>query len=179
VIRLVLLFAAATVAALALQTILPLWLPLGFALLPDIVLVLVVDLGLRHHGVVAALMAFVMGYATDAFSGTHIGMNAFLNMVVFLTAYEIARRLMVTNVVIGVITVFLGVLIKEAGAIIINAGLSGIGQIGMMLPAIMLKAAITAAIAPAIFSLLAAVKRLSGLTSNGGRENGRLERVLR
>jgi len=177
--RLILLFAAATLVALALQTVLPYWLPLGFALIPDLVLILVVDLGLRHHGALAALMAFVMGYATDAFSGTHIGMNAFLTTLVFLLAYEIASRLMVTNVVVGVVTVILGVLIKDSGAILISSGMGGFGQVGRMFPQMLLKALVTAAFAPAVFAAMAALKRLTGLPAASRREDNRIEGVLR
>lgn len=178
--RLILLFAAATLVALTLQTVLPYWLPLGFALIPDLVLILVVDLGLRHYGAIAALMAFAMGYATDSFAGTHIGMNALLSTLVFLIAYEIASRLMVTNVVVGVITVFVGVIIKDLGALIISSGgLAGFGQAGRIFPQMMLKAAVTAAFAPAVFAAMATLKRLTGLPAATGREDNRIEGVLR
>ena len=59
-------FAIATLVALALQTTIPRLLPFDI-LVPDLTLVLAVDLGLRYHGMAAALTAFAIGYATDAF----------------------------------------------------------------------------------------------------------------
>ena len=67
--RLIGIFSIAAFLALALQTTVPRLLPIA-ALFPDLVLILAVDLGLRHYGMVAAVMAFVIGYATDAFSGS-------------------------------------------------------------------------------------------------------------
>ena len=41
------------------------------SLIPNLIIILAVDLGLRHHGVVPAILAFTMGYATDAIAGSH------------------------------------------------------------------------------------------------------------
>ena len=71
------LFAIATYIALLIQTAAPLWFPFH-ALIPNLIIILTVDLGLRHHGAIPALLAFAIGYATDAMSGTTLGMNAFL-----------------------------------------------------------------------------------------------------
>jgi hypothetical protein len=57
---LVALFAVLTLIALAIQTTASRWLPLS-ALVPDLVLVLAVDLGLRHRRALPPIMAFAMG----------------------------------------------------------------------------------------------------------------------
>lgn len=165
----VLLFGVATLVALALQTMLPYWLPLG-PYVPDLVLILAVDLGLRHHGAIAALMAFVMGYAIDAFSGTQIGLNAFMITLVFLLTYEMSSRLLVTNIVVGILAVFAGVLIKDLGSITISSGLGALGQRGLMAD-FFGQAAVTALLAPLVFLAMARSKKLLGLLNPGRRED--------
>ena len=86
--RLVALFAVLTLIALAIQTTASRWLPLS-ALVPDLVLVLAVDLGLRHRRALAPIMAFAMGYAMDAFSGSQLGVNTFAVTLTYLVAYEV------------------------------------------------------------------------------------------
>ncbi len=39
------------------------------ALIPNMIIIFAVDLDLRHHGVLPAILAFTMGYATDALAG--------------------------------------------------------------------------------------------------------------
>lgn len=159
--RLVILFAVATVIALAIQTV-PLWFPLR-ALIPNLIVILVVDLGLRHHGALAAILAFAMGYATDAFSGTHLGLNAFLITLVFLLSYEISGRLMVTNAIVGATTVFFGAMVAALGAVAIASGRAAGDAVSAVFPAVLLQAFISALISPLIFSLLASGKRMLGI----------------
>ncbi|MGH7907725.1 MAG: rod shape-determining protein MreD [Candidatus Binataceae bacterium] len=163
---------AATLVALALQTVIPYWLPVG-VLVPDLVLILAVDLGLRHHVAMAALLAFAIGYATDAFSGTQIGPNAFMITVVFLFAFEISSRLLVTNMLVGLAAVFAGVLIKDFGVLAISSGIAGVERNSAMIRDFLLQALITAALAPFVFAMLAKGKRLLGLPAASGREDNR------
>jgi rod shape-determining protein MreD len=174
VVRLVLLFACATLVALALQTMLPYWLPLG-PYVPDLVLILAVDLGMRHHSAIAALMAFVMGYAIDAFSGTQIGLNAFMITLVFLIAYELSSQLLVTNVVVGMLAVFIGVIINDLGSIVVISGFSGLTSDPALTRHLLGQAAVTALLAPPVFAVMARSKKLLGLLATGRREdNGRV-----
>ncbi|GEM_PF-381670 len=170
--RLVLLFAAATLAALALQTMLPYWLPLG-PFVPDLVLILAVDLGMRHHSAIAALMAFVMGYAIDAFSGTQIGLNAFMITLVFLLAYELSTQLLVTNVIVGVVAVFVGVIIKDLGSIAISSGLAGLTGNPALMRTLFGQAAVSALLAPLVFAAMARGKKVLGLLATGRREDNK------
>jgi len=165
VVRLVLLFALATLVALALQTMLPYWLPLG-PYVPDLV-----DLGMRHHSAIAALMAFVMGYAIDAFSGTQIGLNAFMVTLVFLLAYELSSQLLVTNVVVGMLAVFAGVIIKDLGSIVISSGFSGLTGDPALMRDLLGQATISALLAPLVFAALARSKQVLGLLATGRRED--------
>ncbi len=161
--RLIVLFSLAGFAALAIQTSLPRWLP-AWLLVPDLVLALAVNLGLKHHGVLAAAVAFALGYATDAFSGLHIGVNAFVVTLLFLLAYELSQHMVADGAWLGAVLVFAGVILRALG---VNLDVvrthAAIGQV-------LLQAAISAALTPAVFRLLAAGKRLLGLPDRAVRE---------
>lgn len=167
--RLLALFSIATLIALVLQTAVLRWLPIGM-LIPDLVMILAVDLGLRHHEALGAVMAFSMGYATDAFSGSQIGLNAFIFTLIFLLFYEASRRVVVTSSMVGAGAVFFAVLLKDVGCFALSTGFRGLNQMGGIVPATLLQALITAALAPLVFSLLASGKRLFGLPVRKVRE---------
>jgi rod shape-determining protein MreD len=168
-VRLLILFGLATYAALLIQTALPLWFPFR-ALLPNLIIILTVDLGLRHHGAFAALIAFLIGYATDAFAGTHLGMNAFLTTFIFLLTYQISSRLLVTNALVGAIAVFFAVLLAGIGGIVITAGRGATQAVGTMMPGLLLQALVSALVAPIVFAILAGAKRVIGLPHRLERE---------
>ncbi len=156
------LFAIATYIALLIQTAVPLWFPFR-ALIPNLIIILTVDLGLRHHGAIPALIAFAIGYATDAMSGTTLGMNAFLMTGVFLLTYEISRRLLVTNALVGATVVFFAVMLAGFGAIAITSGRGAGIAISAAMPTLALQALISAIIAPIVFSLMSGSMRMVGL----------------
>jgi rod shape-determining protein MreD len=141
------------------------------ALIPNLIIVLAVDLGLRHHGVLPAILAFAMGYATDAMAGSHPGLNAFMMTMVFLVSYEISTRLMVTNAGVGATVVFFSVIATALATVAMANGFGALSSTGPMLPALILQAFITAIVAPIVFSILAAIKRLTGMTPKSGRES--------
>lgn len=153
------LFAVATIVALWLQTEVRLWLPAG-ALFPDLVLILAVDLGLKQHNALSPALAFVMGYATDASSGSHLGLNAFTMTLIFLLSYELSRHVWVTGRIIGPLTVALADLLKTLGVMAITGGVVTVTTLkAPALRLIVLQALLTAAVAPLIFALLDAGKR--------------------
>jgi rod shape-determining protein MreD len=168
-VRLIGLFSIATFIFLALQTTLPRLLPIGI-FVPDLVLILAVDLGMRHHGALSALMAFAMGYATDAFSGSHLGLNALTLTLVFLLAYWLARSLISTSAVIGVVVVFAGVMFKDIGGYIVSSGWSAPPDLRALIPPMLLQAAITALLAPWVFGIMERATRLVGLRQRAARE---------
>lgn len=167
--RLILLFAVFAVLGLAFETAVPHLLSFR-AVIPNLILILAVDLGLRHHGVLPAIIAFAMGYATDALAGSHPGLNAFMMTMVFLVSYEISTRLMVANSFVGATVVFFGVFATAMGTIAMADGFNALGETGPMLPSLTLQAVITAMVAPFIFSILAASKQLTGLPVRAARE---------
>ena len=167
--RLVLLFAAFTVLGLAFESAVP-YLVSFHALIPNLIIILVVDLGLRHHGAAPAMLAFAMGYATDALAGSHPGLNAFMMTMVFMVSYEISTRLMVANALVGAMVVFFGVIASALGTVALADGFSALSDAGSMLGGLALEAAVTATVAPFIFSMLAASKRMTGLPVRAKRE---------
>ncbi len=167
--RLILLFSVFVVLGLALESAGARIVSVR-SLIPNLIIILAVDLGLRHHGVLPAILAFAMGYATDALAGSHPGLNAFMMTMVFLVSYEISTRLMVANAGVGATIVFFGVIATALGTIAIANGFAALSETAPMLPALTLQALITAIIAPLVFSMLAALKRLTGLPDGTGRD---------
>jgi len=168
--RLILLFAAFAILGLAFESAVP-HLVSFRPLIPNLIIILAVDLGLRHHGVLPAVIAFGMGYATDALAGSHPGLNAFMITMVFLVGYEISTRLMVTNAFVGATVVFFSVIATALATVALADGFSSIS--GAMMPGLMLGAFISAIVAPLVFSILAGAKRLTGLPSGAARDRPR------
>jgi rod shape-determining protein MreD len=162
-VRLVALFTALTFLALAIQTIAARWLPLS-ALVPELVLILAVDLGLKHRRALAAVMAFAMGYAMDSFSGSQLGLNTFMVTLVFLLAYEVGTHLNTSGAQAGVLLVFAGVLVQSLGGYLIGNQFHTSGQFWTLVPPALLQAFVTALIAAPVFALLERANRMFGLT---------------
>jgi rod shape-determining protein MreD len=139
------------------------------SLIPNLIIIFAVDLGLRHHGVLPAVLAFTMGYATDAIAGSHPGLNAFMMTAVFLLSYEISTRLMVTSAGVGATVVFFAVIASALGTVAIANGFNSLSDTAPMLPGLTLQALISAIIAPFIFAMLSVTKRLTGLPDGSGR----------
>jgi rod shape-determining protein MreD len=159
---LLLLFSLATFIALVLQTTLPRLLPFGI-LMPDLVLILAVDLGMRHPGALSALMAFVMGYAVDAFSGVEVGLNALLLTMVFVFAYWLSRVVISTSTAIGVVAVFVGVIFSDIANYVISSGFAPADRLHALIPAVLMQAAVTALLTPSVFRITGWAARTVGL----------------
>jgi rod shape-determining protein MreD len=159
---LLLLFSFATFIALVLQTALPRLLPLGI-LMPDLVLILAVDLGMRHPRALTALMAFAMGYAVDAFSGVELGLNALLLTMIFVFAYWLSRMLISTSTAIGVIAVFAGVIFSDVGNYLISSGFAPADRLQALMPAVLIQAGVTALLTPSVFRITGWASRTVGL----------------
>lgn len=157
------LFAALTFLALAIQTTAARWLPLS-ALVPDFVLILAVELGLRHRRLLALLLAFAMGYALDAFSGSRIGVNTFVVTLVFLMAYEVGVHTTAVGAQAGALLAFAAVLIQNLGGFLIGTQFRAPGELGALLPGALLQASLTAVLTPPVFALVERLKRWLGLS---------------
>lgn len=163
------LFSIATFIALAIQTTIPHLLPLGM-FVPDLIVILAVDLGLKHHQALAAAMAFGMGYAVDAFSGTQLGLNALMITLVFLFAYWLSRSLISTSTIIGVVAVFFGVIATDLGNYVIGSRLAPFDRLGALMPPMLIQAAITALLTPSVFAVMGRATRMVGLRQRSLRE---------
>jgi rod shape-determining protein MreD len=161
-VRLFLLFSLATLFALVLQTSVPRLLPLGI-LMPDLVLVLAVNLGMRHPRALTALMAFAMGYAVDAFSGVELGLNALLLTIVFAFAYWLSRVVISTSTAIGVMAVFAGVVFSDLGNYVVSSGFAPGDRLHALVPAVLIQAAVTALLTPTVFRMTGWATQIVGL----------------
>ncbi len=83
---------------------------------PNLVLVLAVYLGLRHHGVGGVVGAFLLGYFLDTFSGTLLGVNAAACTAAYVVAYLIARTLWTEDGLPAMMVVFLATLVHTVVA---------------------------------------------------------------
>jgi rod shape-determining protein MreD len=162
-VRLVALFTVLTLIALALQTTATRWLPLS-ALMPDLVLVLAVDLGLRHRRALAPIMAFAMGYAMDSFSGSQLGINTFAVTLTYLLAYEVGVHTSATGLEAGAVLAFIAVLIQSLGGFLLSTQFRAADQLATLLPAALLQATVTAVVAPTVLRLTAGLQRTIGLS---------------
>lgn len=167
--RLIPLYAAFALISLAIETAVPHLIPIR-GIVPNLLVILAVDLGLRHHDASAALVAFAMGYATDALSGTQLGPDAFMLTAVFIVSYEISLRLMVTNAFIGAMIVLFLTPIAALGSLAMSAGAGAIAWTGPMVPGLAAEAIISAVAAPAVFAMLARCKRAIRLPVHSARE---------
>ncbi|MBI1815063.1 MAG: rod shape-determining protein MreD [Deltaproteobacteria bacterium] len=159
--RTVLIFGAATVAALVLQTTVWHWLPLGGAI-PDLLLILCVYLGLHQHTVGGALGAFFLGYAQDSFSGGAVGLNAFAMSLVFALVYLTSRHLWVDNAISKVVLVFLASVVKTMVVVgLIAVFLSTAGIWSTLARHLMIEAAVAAALSPPVFAMLASTRHVT------------------
>jgi len=160
---LVALFSVLTLIALALQTTASRFLPLT-ELVPDLVLVLAVDLGLRHRRALAPIMAFAMGYAMDAFAGSQLGLNSFTVTLTYLLAYETGVHTSASGPEAGAVLVFIAVLIQRLSGFLIGTQFHSPDQLAGLLPAALLQATLTAVIAPPVFRLVETLRRMVGLS---------------
>ncbi|MGH7813416.1 MAG: rod shape-determining protein MreD [Candidatus Binataceae bacterium] len=167
--RLVALYSFFALIALAIETTLARAVPYH-ALIPNLIVILAVDLGLRHHGAIAVAMAFAIGYAADSVSGANLGANALLTIVVFLASYEISIRLIATTTFVGAIIVLFATPFAALGSIALSAGFGALSQAGPLVPEIAANAVITAFVAPIVFAILARCRRAIGLRADTGRK---------
>jgi len=168
-VRLVILFGFLAFVALAIETAVPYWFSLR-VLVPNLIVILAVDLGLRHHGAIPVALAFAMGYATDAFAGTTLGLNAMLTTIVYLIAYAVSTRLMVTTAFIGAVLVFISALLMTFGAVTLGSGWSGLEMTESLYPQFAAQAAVSAIFAPVVFAIVGGLKRVAGLPVGAARE---------
>ncbi len=140
--------------ALVLQTTVLPHLAIGRAT-PDLLLIICVYVGLRHHSVGGALGAFFLGYLQDAFSGQVVGLNAFGMCLVYVVVYLTSRRLWVDNALSTVVLVLLASVTKTLSVLLLVAlFLSVEGWVKTTLQYLPLQAVLAALCSIPMFALL-------------------------
>ncbi len=149
------------VAALLLQTtVLPL-VAVGRAT-PDLLLIICVYLGLHQHSVAGAVIAFVLGYLQDAFSGSIVGLNAFGMSLVFTVVYLTSRRLWVDNAISKIVVVFLASVLKTCAILALIALFLSAGNLwATVVNYLFIEAALAAILSPAVFAVLAQTQQIA------------------
>jgi rod shape-determining protein MreD len=126
---------------------------------PDLLLVLCVYIGLRHHGAGGALAAFLLGYLEDGVSGGPAGLNAFGMVVVFLFVYLTSRRLWVDNLISRIVLVFLAAVVKMLAVIGLLAVFLRFGESWRgVLWTVAVHGFLSALAAPPVFALLSVAR---------------------
>jgi rod shape-determining protein MreD len=132
-------------------------------IVPNLVVVLVVYLGLYHHGASGAVGAFLLGYFLDTFAGTALGVHAFACTVVYGAVVLVAQTVWVgagmpaallvfgAGCVHALATATVGALMEASGGLWRHAMRYGI-----------LDATAAALLSPFVFRFLAWEKRLLG-----------------
>src|SRR6185436_20578267 len=114
--RTTLVVAGAALVAMLLQTTVGATVAPFTEVVPNLVLVLAVYLGLRHHGAAGVTGAFLLGYFLDTFSGTLLGVHAAACTAAYVVAYLIARTLWTEDGLPAMIVVFLAALVHTVVA---------------------------------------------------------------
>jgi rod shape-determining protein MreD len=114
--RMTVVIAGAALVAMLLQTTVGAVVTPLTEVVPNLILVLAVYLGLRHHGVGGVAGAFVLGYFLDTFSGTLLGVHAAACTAAYVVAYLIARTLWTEDGLPAMIVVFLAALVHTVVA---------------------------------------------------------------
>ena len=109
--RMTVVVAAAAIVAMLLQTTLGAVVMPAVEVVPNLVLVLAVYLGLRHHSIGGVAGAFLLGYFLDTFSGALLGVHAAACTAAYVVAYLIARTLWTEDGLPAMIVVFLAALV--------------------------------------------------------------------
>jgi rod shape-determining protein MreD len=114
--RMTVVVAGAALVAMLLQTTIGATVAPFTEVVPNLVLVLAVYLGLRHHDVGGVLGAFLLGYTLDTFSGTLLGVHAAACTAAYVVAYLIARTLWTEDGLPAMMVVFLAALVHTVVA---------------------------------------------------------------
>jgi len=145
--------ATAVVAIVLQSTVFARLLPLT-GVIPNLMLVLLVLLSVRHQGVRGVCGAFVLGYVLDTFVGTTLGLHALAFTITFAVLVGLARTIRIDG---GVTTAFAVVIAGSVHALVI-AGVSQMVHGGPpLVPALrhgIVESLITAACSPAIVAFV-------------------------
>ncbi len=156
--------AVAAAAAMLLQTAVLPSVP-RLPVVPNLVLVLAVYLGTKHHGVGGALGAFVLGYFLDTFSGTVPGLHAFALSAVYAAVYLIARNLWMRGGLPVMVVAFVGAFVGELAMLVLAAVVATRAPLWHhVIRYGLVEAGVAALVAPAVFACVSRERQLLGLS---------------
>lgn len=153
---------AGVLAMLLQTTVLP---ALRLPVVPDLILVLVAYLAMRHGGVSGVAGAFLLGYFLDTFSGTVLGLQAFALTAAYAAVHVVARTVWTDGPVLAVGAVFLAGCIRAVATV---AAATLVGAAAPMWDHVLrfgvLEAALAAFLSPFVFRFVGWEKRLLGVS---------------
>ena len=142
-------------AVLLQMTLLPGYLKDPFQ--PNLIIVLVVYLGLKHPHSFGGLAAFCLGIIQDSFSSIYLGLHGFSYLCLYTLLAELADRLFTNNRVLFVMVVFLATvacaLLNLLMLLIFSVSK---GLYASLLPALIPQALVNALVASCFLGLLPA-----------------------
>ena len=153
---------AAMVAMLLQTTVFPVvpWLPV----MPDLMLVLAVYLGIRHHSVGGAAGAFLLGYFLDTFAGTLLGLQAFALTAAYMAVYLIARHLWMDSGLPVIAVAFVASCVRALALLTVGMLVAAPAPLWQHVVRFgLLEAGAAAVVTPAVFACLKRERELLGL----------------
>ena len=122
---------------------------------PDLLLVLTVWVGLRHHGVGGVAGAVALGYVLDTFSGTTLGLHMFALTAAYVSTYVLARTVWTEGGVSTVLVTFAAACTRDFALGVASMIAGGSAAFGRHLAQYaFLDAVAAAAVAPAVFAFV-------------------------
>lgn len=154
--------AVTAVIAVALQsTVFARLLPLIGAI-PNLVLVLVVVLGVRHQGVWGVVAAFMLGYTLDTFVGTTLGLHALAFTLVYAGVVLIGKTVHADRGSSAMLVVFLAACLHALVTVVVTHLCHGGPPILDGLRHGAAEAVLTCLLTPAVLAVVGWQERLLG-----------------
>jgi rod shape-determining protein MreD len=130
--------------------------------IPNLMLILVVVLGVRHQGAGGALAAFVLGYVLDTFVGTMLGLHALAFTLVYAGVVLIGKTVHADRGASAMLVVFLAGCLHAVVTVSVTNLCHGGLPIFEGLRRGVAEAAVTCVLTPAVLALVAWQERLLG-----------------
>jgi rod shape-determining protein MreD len=122
---------------------------------PDLLLVLTVWVGLRHHGLGGVCGAVAIGYLLDTFSGTTLGVHMFAMTAAYVSTFVLARTVWTEGGVSTVLVTFAAACARDLALAVAVTMAGSPGAYGrQLMQYVFLDAAAAAAVAPAVFAFI-------------------------
>ncbi|MDJ0762349.1 MAG: rod shape-determining protein MreD [Myxococcota bacterium] len=132
-------------------------------LVPSLSLPLVIFLGLHEENLSrGALVSFAVGYLSDVFAGSPMGLHTLVTVAVFLISRVAALRLFLQGWIFEIVLAFLLALLSSMFILGIRALFDqDIGSLLIHLKIVTSRAAATAVAAPVVFRITAGIEKVA------------------